>query len=158
MNDFFEHQVIIAAPRERVWAELTEPERMARWMGEPEMNLRVSVEWAEGAWIEISGFHHVKFVNRGTVLHVDPPKQLRYTHLSSVSRLKDAPENHSTYDFRLDPEGEGTRLSLRVTGFPTESIYKHLEFYWRGTLSIIKRVSERGPETAAGTLGPPKTP
>jgi hypothetical protein len=32
---------------------------------------------------------------------------------------------------------------VRVENFPTETIYKHLDFYWQGTLPIIKQGVEQ---------------
>ncbi len=133
-----EHRVLIAAPRSKVWRALTEPDRMAGWMGEPAMNLEVETEWKVGGAFEIRGFHHAQFVNRGRVLCFEPESRVSYSHLSSVSRLADVPENHSVIDFRLgDAEGGGTSVALTVSGFPTESIYRHLAFYWRGTLGVL---------------------
>lgn len=43
---------------------------------------------------------------------------------------------------------EATHLELLITGFPTEAIFKHLEFYWRGTVGILKSFIENteGPQ------------
>jgi len=38
---------------------------------------------------------------------------------------------------------DGTSLKLRGSGFPTASIFKHLKFYWGGTLEILKQHVER---------------
>ena len=77
------------------------------------------------------------------VLAFEPPTVLRYSHLSSLSRLPDAPESYSVFEFRLAQRGGGTSLTVLLSGFPTESIRKHLEFYWRGTLGVLKRFVER---------------
>lgn len=69
--------------------------------------------------------------------------RLTYTHLSSLSRLPDNPENHTTLKFTLDSIGGTTSLSLVVTGFPSDTIFKHLQFYWGGTLDILKQHVER---------------
>ena len=112
-----EHRVDIAAAAERVWHMLTEPAQMNAWSGVPEMNVKVTTDWVVGGPISLSAFHHVKLNSWGTVLHFEPPTLLRYTQLSSLSRLPDQPSSYST----------------------TETIYKHLAFYWRGTVGLLKR-------------------
>ncbi|MGE0789564.1 MAG: SRPBCC domain-containing protein [Sandaracinaceae bacterium] len=132
----------IAAPREAVWDSLTRPEAIAAWLGEPEMELAVETDWSVGGPIVIRGFHHVRFEDRGRVVRFAPCERLTYTHLSSISRLPDVPESYTTLDFRLDAVGGDTALRLTLSGFPTEPIEKHLRFYWRGTLPILKRFVE----------------
>lgn len=142
MHAPFERSVTIAAPATAVWAALTEPAQMKQWMGEPEMDLDVVTDWVVGGPIEVRGFLHKRFVNTGVVVVCDPPRALRYTHLSSISRLPDVPESYTTLDFRLAPDGAQTTLTVTISGFPTTSIFKHLDFYWRGTLSILQRFVE----------------
>lgn len=133
---------VIQAPASAVWEYLTDPGRMNQWMGEPEMGVEVATEWEVGGPIRISGFHHIAFENTGTVLRFEPGKILRYTHRSSLSHLPDTPENHSIITFRLSGKEGGTALEVTVENFPTETIHKHLAFYWRSTLPLLKRVVE----------------
>jgi uncharacterized protein YndB with AHSA1/START domain len=137
-----EQSIIINAPLSAVWEALTRPELMKQWMGEPEMGIEVSTDWTVGSPILIRGFHHANFENRGTVLQFEPIEVVRYSYLSSLSRLLDTPENHSVLEFRLEPVEGNTSLTVIVTGFPTETIFKHLDFYWRGTISVLKRFLE----------------
>jgi uncharacterized protein YndB with AHSA1/START domain len=137
-----EKEILIKADPAAVWEVLTNPDRMKEWMGEPEMNIEVITDWEVGGPVMIRGFHHVKFVNRGTVLQSEPGKLLKYNFLSSVSRLPDKPENYTVVEFRLVPSGDHTQLKLTLGNFPTESIYKHNEFYWKTTIEILKRSVE----------------
>ncbi|WP_093198225.1 SRPBCC family protein [Siphonobacter aquaeclarae] len=136
------YSILIHARPESVWAALTEPAQMIRWMGDPEMRLEVETDWLPGSPVIVRGFHHVSFENRGTVLAAEKNRRLEYTHLSSVSRLRDIPENHTVFSFLLTPEKEHTLLALSLRNFPTESIRKHFEFYWPATLTILKEVAE----------------
>ena len=43
----------------------------------------------------------------------------------------------------LDPIDGRTALTVTVSNFPTESIFKHLDFYWRATMGVIKQFVER---------------
>jgi hypothetical protein len=116
---------------------------MKTWMGEPEMAVQIDVDWVIGSPIVVKGVHHVPFKNTGTVLAFEPETCLAYTHLSSLSRLPDEPSSYTILEFRLATVNDATSLELRASGFPTASIFKHLEFYWGGTLEILKRHVER---------------
>ncbi len=144
MNQRYGKTTFIEASPEAVWEALTDPERMAGWMGEPEMGLEIVTDWRIGGEIVIRGFHNGEFENRGDVVRFRPGRSLGYTHLSSVSGLPDEPENHTTIAFELIPSGEGTSLHLSVENFPTDSIYKHMAFYWNATLGVLKKMVERG--------------
>lgn len=111
-------------------------------MGEPEMKLEVHTDWKINASILVRGFHHLNFENKGTVLLYDKEKKLSYSHLSSLSRLPDEPGNYSILEFVLTPLDKQTQLTIFITNFPTETIRKHLEFYWRGTIIKIKKIAE----------------
>jgi hypothetical protein len=115
---------------------------VTQWSGEPEMKIEVVTDWKINSPIIIRGFHHIRFENKGTVLQFDREKKLSYSHLSSVSRLPDKPENYSILEFNLTPSGKQTLLELIISNFPTETIRKHLEFYWRTTVVKIKRMAE----------------
>jgi len=145
----FEQSVMIDAPVRFVWEQLTRTERMKEWMGEPEMEIEIDTDWDVGGPIAVSGLlHHVRIRNAGVVLEFKPPTSLSYTHLSSLSRLPDEPESYTTLSFRLQPVDDLTSLTLVATGFPTVTILKHLQLYWRGTLGILKRHTEQRWELA----------
>ena len=142
MVDEFSVAVTINSEPAEVWSALTDPERMAKWIGEPEMRIEVHTDWRVDAPILIRGFHHIKFENKGVVLKYEKERRLRYSHLSSVSRLPDEQESYSILDFRLTPLEPQTLLTLKIENFPTEAIRKHLEFYWRTTIITIKEMVE----------------
>jgi uncharacterized protein YndB with AHSA1/START domain len=141
----FSSSVLITRAAPVVWKILTDPGMMIRWMGEPEMQIEIETNWQLNSPIVIRGFHHVRFENRGVVLEFERDKRLCYTHLSSVSRLPDVPENYSRLLFTLDCGPKTTELTITIENFPTESIRKHLEFYWTGTLTQIKAAVEKYP-------------
>jgi len=144
MDQPIETSVLINSSLDNVWEYLTNPALIKQWMGEPELAIEITTDWVVGNPIVITGFHHVKFENKGRVLQLEPQKMIRYSHLSSVSRLPDVPENYSVITFQLTPEGDQTILKVTAENFPTETIYKHLDFYWKGTVFIIKNNVEEG--------------
>ncbi len=143
MTQQIEKSVFISAIPGVVWHMLTDLSSMRQWMGEPEMKLEVMTDWKTGSSIVIKGFHHVAFENKGTVLKFNPHNVLVYTYLSSLSRLPDQPENYSIIEFRLASIEEGTQLILLLSNFPTEAIFKHIDFYWTTTLQILKDAAEQ---------------
>lgn len=133
--------VNINAAASKVWETLTNPELMKKWMFETEIH--ITTNWKVGTPIVIRGnLNRKNFENNGTVLQFEPEKILRYSHLSSLSRLPDQPENYSVLEFRLASIENQTTLTLTLSNFPTESIYKHLAFYWNVTLEVLKRMIE----------------
>nr|WP_294877642.1 SRPBCC domain-containing protein [uncultured Pedobacter sp.] len=143
MTNRIENSITINATPAIIWETLTQPTLMRQWMGEPEMGIEVHTDWQVKGPILINGFHHVKFENKGIVLQYDINSVLKYSHFSSVSRLADIPENYSIIRFILTPIENQTILTLTIDNFPTETIFKHLEFYWRTTITLIKEFVEK---------------
>ena len=133
----------IDAPTSKVWDALTNPEIMKKWMSETEID--IVTDWKVGNSIIIRGdLHRIKFENKGMILQLEREKVLKYSHLSSLSRLPDETRNYSIMEFLLAPMGNQTELTLTLSNFPTDSIYKHLAFYWNVTLEILKKMIEAG--------------
>ena len=123
MTNRIENTIEINAAPAIIWEALTQPTLMRQWMGEPEMGIEVHTDWQVNSPILISGFHHVKFENKGIVLRYDINSVLEYSHFSSVSRLVDIPENYSIIRFVLTPIENYTILTLTIDNFPTEIIF-----------------------------------
>jgi uncharacterized protein YndB with AHSA1/START domain len=135
--------VNINASTSQVWHVLTTPELMKQWMMS-DIEIDLITDWKVGSPLVIRGNMNGKnFENRGTVLQFEPNKTLQYSHLSSLSRLPDRPENYAMVEFRLKPKDERTTLTLTLTNCATESIYKHLAFYWNVTLEVLKQMIEK---------------
>jgi len=139
----FEKTISINSDAPTIWAALTDLKTMKQWMGEPGMEIEIYTDWEINGPVVIRGFHHTEFENRGVVLCFEPNKLLKYTHLSSLSGFEDIPENYSIIEFRLTPLQDRTELSVVVSNFPTETIFRHLEFYWNATTTVIKDLIEK---------------
>jgi hypothetical protein len=111
-------------------------------MGGPDMELQVATTWAIGGPLRIKWLHTAHDDSKGIVLAFEPFRRLRYSQLASISQLPDDPASYSVLDFELVPAEPGTELLLRITGFPTETIFQHLDFYWRATLTLFKKFVE----------------
>jgi len=140
-DNLFSKTIQINAPTAKVWHALTSPALMPIWMSDSEIN--IITDWRVGSPMLIRGrLHGIPFANKGTVLQFEPEKLLHYSHLSSLSRLPDKPESYSVLEFSLLPTNQHTSLTLKVSNFPTATIYKHLAFYWGVTLERLKRMLE----------------
>jgi uncharacterized protein YndB with AHSA1/START domain len=85
-------------PRERVWRALIDPEQLAGWLAPAEIDLRVG------------GSVVLKFEDgdeRGTITELREPEVIAYTWNEGAT--------DSLVRFELEPEGAGTRLTLRHT-------------------------------------------
>lgn len=139
---FFEKTVTINAPPAAVWQQLTTLAAMPRWML-PGSDLTISTDWTIGSPLIMHGtLNQHPFENRGLVLQWEPERTLQYSHLSSTSHLPDRPESYTIVTFQLQPRDTQTMLTLTLTQAPTESIAKHLAFYWSSTLEVLKQVIE----------------
>lgn len=144
MSYQIERTITINAPTSTVWDTLTQPSLMKQWMGGDDYRLNIQTNWQINGPVTITGFHHLPFENKGTVLQFDPGKIVSYTHLSSLSRLPDALENYVVITFQLATINDQTALTLTINNFPTETIYRHLDFYWRTTIVMLKKFIEAG--------------
>jgi len=128
-----------------VWEALTQPELMKSWMSDSE--IEIVTTWEVGSPIIINvqaESYKTAFTNTGIILQFLKDRVLEYSYLSSLSRLPDQAENYTLIRFTLQPEEDHTLLELNLSNFPTESHYKHIEFYWTITLEVLKRFAEEG--------------
>ncbi|HHY48539.1 MAG TPA: hypothetical protein GYA10_02165 [Alphaproteobacteria bacterium] len=153
--------IVIEASPAAVWRTLTDPDEIARWY----MGMRIETTWAPGEPLLISGTIGPKrYRDRGRVLLVEPERRLAYEWLPRISGLPDAPENYSRLTFTLAPAGAGAATELTVAHavppspvrrgkgweIGPESAEKHVAFWWRSTLPLLKAVAE----TAAAATPP----
>ncbi|MVM38736.1 SRPBCC domain-containing protein [Spirosoma sp. HMF3257] len=136
--------ILINAPASVVWLHLTTPDLMKQWMLDTDMEMDIITDWTVGSPIRMKGvMHGIDFENTGTILTYDPDKTLQYSHLSSLSCLPDTTENQCVLTFTLTPIETQIRLTLTITNFPTEAILRHLDFYWRTAVEVLKRLIEK---------------
>ena len=141
IDRIFRKTITINAPASTVWQALTVPALMQQWMSESKID--IITDWIVGSPITIKGdWYKTCFENKGFVLQFQPECQLMYSHLSSLSRLPDSIENYSIVEFRLLPQHEKTILTVTLTNFPTDTIYKHLTFYWNVAVELLKKFVE----------------
>lgn len=129
----------IAADGDRVWAALTQPDLVERWM----LGARVASDWTVGSRVTWRGEHEGReFEDRGTILAASPASSLRFTHFSSLSGKQDIPENYHTVTWSIEPDGDGTVVRLSQDNNPTEDAAAHSAANWQSMLDGLRKVVE----------------
>jgi uncharacterized protein YndB with AHSA1/START domain len=110
-TDRIEREIMIKAPRHRVWEVLTQADHISGWFGDStEVDLRpggrMVFTWDKHG----SGSHHA------VVERVEPPGFFSYRW---ARRAGDEPAagNSTLVEFTLTAAGDGTRLQVVETGF-----------------------------------------
>jgi uncharacterized protein YndB with AHSA1/START domain len=103
-----------------LWSAVTEPERLARWWGRVEGDLRPG--GAFRLFVESAGLH-----GTGRVEACEPPRRFRVTTRESdeswAAGSPDAPPPFdSVIDVALTPAGDQTILVIEVSGLPLDRI------------------------------------
>lgn len=129
----------IEASPEDVWAALTDPEEIEKYM----FGSQVETDWERGSPIAWKGEHEGKpFADHGKILEIEPPHRLKVTHFSPTSGKQDLPENYHTILYELEEEGDTTtvRLSQDNNASPEEA--SHSQTNWKKMLTGLKEVVE----------------
>ncbi|MFE1771229.1 SRPBCC family protein [Streptomyces sp. NPDC059008] len=142
-----EREISIAAPVERVWAVLTEPEHVGSWFGQGEP---APIDLRPGGIMHLDHGEYGQFPT--TIVKVDPPHYFSYRWASAHPGEVAVEGNSTLVEFTLTPEGDGTRLRVVETGFeeiviPEERIptagYDSHSAGWSGQAENIKQYAER---------------
>jgi uncharacterized protein YndB with AHSA1/START domain len=142
-------EVEIAAPPERVFEALTEPEKLCAWWGSEE-SYRVSAWRSElrvgGAWEATGlGAGGGEFRVHGRFVAIEPPRRLAYTW--NPSWLPDSPETTVSYELR--PHRGGTLLEVRHEGFAGDAAARDDHLHgWPAVLGWLVAYCQGGPGSA----------
>jgi uncharacterized protein YndB with AHSA1/START domain len=111
-SDRIEREISIAAPPERVWAVLTEPEHVAVWFGN---GTPQQIDLRPGGVMHIDHGEFGAFPTR--VEKVDPPHYLAYRWASAYPGEETTDTNSTLVEFTLTPAAGGTTLMVSESGF-----------------------------------------
>lgn len=131
----------INASPSKVWTILTNPDFIKVWMSESE--LKITSDWVVGSILVFESNVNGKHEYKGVILQMEPEKVFRYSSWSKISRLSDEPENYSVIEFTLTAHENQTQLSLKHSNLIAKAAVEHADFYWNGTLDIIRQLSEK---------------
>jgi uncharacterized protein YndB with AHSA1/START domain len=134
-----EASVIIAAPPERVWAALTQPEYVRQYL----MGTTLQTDWKPGSPITWSGEWEGKsYTDKGEVVTVQEGKHLAYTHYSPLSGADDSPENYHTLSWSLEEVSGGTQVVLNQDNNSSEEEADRNRDTWQQVMVGLKKVAE----------------
>lgn len=128
----------IAASTAEVWDALTNPEVVKKYF----LGTNVTSTWREGEPITFSGEWDGKhYDDKGVILEIKPEKLLRITHYSPLSGKPDVPENYHTVEYRLEPKGKDTVLTI-TQGNNSGGEVEESTKTWQLVLSNMKELLE----------------
>jgi len=138
MTDKVDVSIDIDAPASKVWAALTMPDLIKRYM----MGATVKTDWKVGHPILWSGeFKGKPYEDKGEIKALETERRLVMTHWSPLSGLPDRPENYHTVSYELAQNGAGTRVTLtqeNLTGASAEQTRQN----WQPVLEGLKKTVE----------------
>jgi uncharacterized protein YndB with AHSA1/START domain len=131
----------IAAPTEKVWAAVTEPQHISRWFGQTVLDGAVgTITWPDREPIPVR------------VEAIEAPRSVSYRWCNPCLGEPvpaEIDEAHSTvFTFTLEPVADGTQLTVVESGFETTSDPSaDLESHrggWNGELDKLVALLESG--------------
>jgi uncharacterized protein YndB with AHSA1/START domain len=130
------HTIVIGAPIDAVWAELTRLDGRQRAMMDTVLQSALEV----GAPLYYKSPDGKRVFIIGRVTEVDPPKRLAHTQ-----RLLMRDDPWTLVTWTLEEEPDGTRVTLRHTGWDdgTKDLHK-VDGTWEEILRELKRLLETG--------------
>ena len=130
-----ELSIWVGAAPETLFAFLTDPERLIRWMG-----VMASLEPRAGGLFQVN-VNGVDVI-RGSYLEVDPPRRVVFTwgYEGGEDRLQ---PGSTTVEFVLTPHQGGTQVELRHSGLPGPDRSAHAQG-WPHYLGRLKTRAEGG--------------
>lgn len=133
--------VTIDASKAEVWDALTNPDKVKQYMH----GTNISTDWKVGSPITWRGeWKGQSYVDKGTVLEVEPERLLKNTHWSPMGGTADKPENYHTVTYELAEDGGKTTLTLTQDNNSTqEEARKMADDNWAPMLLGLKETAEK---------------
>lgn len=109
----------------------------------------MTTDWTVGSPITFRTQHEGKdYLDKGTVLEVNPNKILRYTLWSPLSGTEDKPENYFAVTYSLTETKQFTTLTVSQENIPNEKMREQSESNWKKVLAGLKSMLEKQAEPA----------
>jgi len=145
--DAIESEIHIAAPPERVFEALVDPEQLIEWWGEKGVYQCTNYEnelRTGGKWKSVGvGPDGNRFEASGEYVEIDRPRSLEYTWMASWTG-----DFQTSVRWELQPTKEGTLVRIRHSGFAERPEVAQGYRGWPRMLRWLQALLERG-ETVA---------
>jgi len=146
-HDSIQAEVLIAAPPERVFQALVEPQQVVQWWGQAGIyhctefasDLRVGGKWRSAG---LSG-QSDRFTVSGEYLEIDSPRVLTYSWVASWTG-----DVKTTVRWELEPVEQGTLVRLTHSGLAAHPEIAQAYQGWLRMLGWLQAFLEKG-ETVA---------
>ncbi|HWF37322.1 MAG TPA: SRPBCC domain-containing protein [Candidatus Acidoferrales bacterium] len=141
--DVIVSEIQIAAPPEKVFQALVDPQQVVKWWGqigiyrctEFQVDLRACGKWRSGG----TGPDGRAFDVRGEILEADPPRLLVYSWVSSWTG-----DAKTTVRWELQANGQGTLVTVRHSGFAAHPELAQRYRGWPRMLGWLQALLDRG--------------
>jgi uncharacterized protein YndB with AHSA1/START domain len=132
--------ISIAAPNNKVWDALVNPEAIRQYF----FGTTVVSDWHLGSPIVWKGDWQGKpYEDKGVILQFDPGRTIQYSHFSPLSGLPDKPKNYHTVTVKLSASEDLTLVSLSQDKNGSEEERVHSEQNWGMMLAALKKYLEQ---------------
>jgi uncharacterized protein YndB with AHSA1/START domain len=138
MTKTIRREIVIPQPREQVWRALTDSTALAEWMFPNDFVPRVGHQFS----FQVPPNPKARFdglVVRCEVLECEPPNRLAFSWSAG------GPVVDTRVSFRLEPDGDGTRVLFEHSGFDVaqpwgDQALRGAEFGWAKMLGQLPAV------------------
>lgn len=132
--------ILLNATPQRVWEALTDPAQIKEYL----FGTTTTTDWKKGSPITYTGEWEGKaYEDKGTIIDIQPEKLLHTTYYSSMSGKDDEPENYSNVIYKLDADGDKTRLTITQDNAGDEASKEHSQNNWNMVLESLKKMVEK---------------
>jgi len=137
--------ITINAPVGAVWNAIIDPVTIKNFM----MGMQAISSWKVGDELRWIGRHEEKPEDnaKGTIINMEPGKQLTYTFYYPGYGYPDQPEFYNTINYDLEAIGDKTVLTVQQGDFSVfekgETFVQHSQMFWDQVLINLKEVLEK---------------
>lgn len=129
MSDRIEREIVVRAPRAKVWRALSNADEFGKWFGVAFKNVTFAPGATVQGQIKIPGYEHVVFSIQ--IERMEPEKLLSWRwHPYAVDQAIDYSQEEPTLVvFELEDVAEGTLLKVVESGFDKLPPHRRLEAF-----------------------------
>jgi len=137
--------ITINAPVGAVWKAIIDPVIIKNFM----MGMQAISSWKVGDELRWIGRHEEKPEDnaKGTIINMEPGKQLTYTFYYPGYGYPDQPEFYNKINYDLEAIGDNTVLTVQQGDFSVfekgETFVQHSQMFWDQVLINLKEVLEK---------------